>query len=738
MKVLDFGLAKLGERKTSGGDAEDQKSSITMTDPGRVMGTISYMSPEQALGEEVDRRTDIFSLGVVIYEMLTGVLPFKGSTQAAIFDALLHGSPVPVTSSNPELSLELDHVIDRALEKDRDMRYQTASDLRAELKRLQRDMHSSQPPVAGLIPRTTGSQASLRRLLALMALGVLAVAAVSAYLFYRYYGPHQDALAPTEVIKLTDKTGEELFPCLTPDGDALVYVSRASGNADIYWQRVGGQNPRNLTEDCAESDTQPAFSFDGKQIAFRSARDGGGIFVMGATGESVRRLTDFGYNPAWSPDGGAIVCSTESIATPSVRSKRGELYVVQLATGEKRLISEGDAVQPHWSPRGRRIAYWGLHKGAQRDIWTIPAGGGEPVPVTDDPDLDWNPVWSPDGRYLYYVSDRGGITNIWRVGIDEETGKLLGEPEALTVPAYTVRHLSISRDSRRIAYVHMVAYAIIHKVGFDPKAEQVMGEPTAIMPATKRSTSPDLSPDGQWFASGCEGARQEDIFLTRNDGSGQQRQLTDDTHTDRWPRWSPDGKRITFYSDKGGGGGLWVINADGSNLQQLAHISGTNAPHPIWSSDSARLAYALEDEGTFIVEVNQPDGQQAARRLPPVGEVGTGFVPHSWSGDGHRLAGSLTGEGNRRTGIVVYSFDTGQYERLLDYGTSPVWFSDDRRLLIFHAGKLLVLDSHSKRVKEVYAFAPYGSWGYGLSSDNRVLYFSRTSSQADVWLSLWK
>ena len=145
------------------------------------------------------------------------------------------------------------------------------------------------------------------------------------------------------------------------------------------------------------------------------------------------------------------------------------------------------------------MAYWGLHRGAQRDIWTIPAGGGEAVPVTDDPYLDWNPMWSPDGRRLYYVSDRGGNTNIWRVEIDEKTGKVIGQPEAVTVPAYTVRSLSISRDGRRVAYFHMVAYAIIHKVGFDPKTGQVMGEPTAITNATARLTSPDLSPDGQWF-----------------------------------------------------------------------------------------------------------------------------------------------------------------------------------------------------------------------------------------------
>ena len=173
VKVLDFGLVKLSETHTPGGE-QDEKSSITMTDPGRVMGTISYMSPEQALGEDVDLRTDIFSLGVVIYEMLTGVLPFRGNTQAAIFDAILHSSPIPVTSSGPDLSVELDHFINRVLDKDREMRYQTASDLRVELKRLQRDLHSTDAPVASAVTRVTDSRASGLRLLPLIALGVLA------------------------------------------------------------------------------------------------------------------------------------------------------------------------------------------------------------------------------------------------------------------------------------------------------------------------------------------------------------------------------------------------------------------------------------------------------------------------------------------------------------------------------------------------------------------------------------
>jgi serine/threonine protein kinase len=309
VKILDFGLAKSARR----GSPDDPTVSLELlTSPGTALGTVAYMSPEQARGEVVDARSDLFSFGVVLYEMVTGKLPFPGSTSAVIFEGILTKPPAPA-----DLPEGLGPIISKALEKDRELRAQTAAELRADLRRLQRGTEA-----VAAAPRRRP------RWLVAVALGVVVVALAAWWWFAR-----RDA-APTwknaTFTQLTTQPGEEYHPILSPDGKSFVYASRAAGNWDIYLQRVGGKNPINLTKDSPADDTQPVFSPDGERIAFRSEREGGGIFVMGATGESAKRLTDFGYHPAWSPDGQQIVCATAGFARPESRlsTQESQLFVV--------------------------------------------------------------------------------------------------------------------------------------------------------------------------------------------------------------------------------------------------------------------------------------------------------------------------------------------------------------------------------------------------------------------------
>jgi Tol biopolymer transport system component len=624
------------------------------------------------------------------------------------------------------------------LVKDPEDRYQTAKDLRYELKELKQEVESGEVLEGAVTTVRAGPKK--RTFVAVVATAIVTVVAAIAVTYLAVRPDQETSEAPVAIegtfTRLTSLPGEELFPSLSPDGDNVVYASREAGNWDICLKRVGGERVINLTEDSPADDTQPAFSPDGEQIVFRSERSGGGIFVMGATGESVKRLTDFGYNPVWSPDGEEILCATESVVQPHNRYTISQLWAVNVASGEKRLVTEGDAVQAHWSPHGHRIAYWALpDEGGQRDVWTIPADGGEAVPVTNDTYVDWNPVWSPDGNYLYLSSDRGGSMNLWRVPIEEESGDVLGEPQPVTTGASASRHhLSVSRDGRRISYVELVETANLEKVAFDPSAGTTEGQPFSITRGSRKAYHPDSSHDGEWltFFSWTE---QEDICLIRTDGTDR-RQLTDDLNKDRFPRWSPDGSRIAFQSNRSGSYQIWTIHPDGSGLRQITKATGTDLTDPVWSPEGSLMAYNdLDNRTSYICQLGKPSEEQTPEELPPLGEEGEAFAVVSWSADGKWLAGYLITVAGTSGGIAIYNLKSRQYRRLTDFGYEPAWLSDSRRLLFSDdADKIFVLDSESGRVGEVLSLSPDYVGGFSISHDNRWIYFSREKAEADIWM----
>jgi len=744
-KILDFGLAKLAPQRDRAAPAADAPTEFAppeqLTSPGTAIGTVAYMSPEQALGEEVDARTDLFSFGVVLYEMAVGLPPFQGSTTAAVFDAILHKTPSPAARVNPQVPVELDRIIAKALEKDRKLRCQTASELRADLARLKRDLASGNAAAAVVAPAPAAplTPPVSRWPVRLLALTCALLLAALLYVIFRPRPrPAANPLVNATFTQLTDLAGAETFPSLSPDGNSLAYAHSVSGNSDIYLQRVGGKIPVNLTKGSAANDTHPAFSPDGQQIAFRSDRAGGGIFVMGATGESVRRLTDFGYNPAWSPDGKQIVFAMEGPANPASRSTTAShLWLVNTASGEKKQLAKPeivvDAVQPHWSPNGHRIAYWAVSQG-QRDLWTVAADGSSPVRITVDAHLDWSPAWSADGAYLYFSSDRGGSMNLWRVPIEEKSGRVLGPLEPVTTPSPYSGQLAFSRDGRRLAYVQQVSSSNIQRVAFDPAAGKVAGAPAWVTQGSKQINSDDISPDGEWLAFHT-GGRQEDIFILKTDGS-ELRQLTDDSHRDRFPRWSPDGKRIAFYSTRSGKYDVWTIQPDGSGLQQITFHPGGTVLYPVWSPDGARLVYTVSNDTPFLLDLAKPWKEQSPQPLPASADRGRRFAAWDWSPDGRRLAGMLQDAGGATVGIAAYDLESRKYDGLADIDgfPAPAWLSDSRRLVAVHQSKLLLIDTQSRQTREILSVSPHFILYARVSRDNRWIYFLLSATEADVWL----
>ena len=740
VKVLDFGLAKLKEEVRDVGAT--MLPTQTVTGEGRILGTIAYMSPEQAEGKAIDHRSDIFSLGIVLYEMATGERPFKGDTSLSVLSSIIKDTPRPVSDVNHALPRDLTRIVRRCLMKEPDDRYQSTRDIKNDLEEVKQALESGELVTVPVPPATAAAPAPVPRrrppagVLVLTGLLVIAAAIAGALKFGTAVKPDTNAPVTATFTQLTVQKGLEEFPSLSPDGKWMVYGGDAAGNFDIYLQSVGGQTAINLTQDNAAADSEPAFSPDGERIAFRSARDGGGLFVMGRTGESVRRLTDGGFNPAWAPSGKEIAFATEDVrSNPSGRGPRSGLWIVDVESGVKRQVATDDAVQPSWSPHGLRIAYWAARgPQRQRDILTIAPTGGDPVLVTDDADVDWNPVWSPDGRHVYFSSARGGSMNLWRVAIDEPSGRVLGSPEPITVPSGFVAHMSVSADGRRLAFASVTFDQNVQRIGFDPTTERIQGELQWVTNGSKPWTAVDVSQDGSRIAL-TAAAPQEDVFVARADGSGL-RQLTNDASFDRLPRWSPDGNRIAFYSNRSGEWEIWTINPDGSGLTRITKSSG--AHYPIWSPDGATMAFSeiVDQQTAFMFRVREPwDGQTPVRIEKP---SGGSWRASSWSPDGKLLAGVAT-RGNAPVGVLVYEIESKSFHRVADAGREPFWLSDNRRLLFTTTpGTVAVADWRTSKVREVWSHDEGALELQSVSADGRQLFFRRNARESDIWMATLK
>jgi serine/threonine protein kinase/Tol biopolymer transport system component len=716
VKILDFGLAKLA-------------GSAAISAAGSSLGTPAYMSPEQARGDAVDPRTDLWSLGIVCYEMLAGQRPFRGERAQTVIYAILNERPQPLREIRPEIPPEVARIVDRLLAKPRAARYATVEEALADLRALRgegatgitRTLALAALPARGL---SRGRRAWLWG----AAAALLSAAGLGLYLLPR--AGRSAAPVQATFIRLTD-AGSATFPTLSPDGGTFVYVKATRpGRLDLYRQRVGEGSAVNLTARLPGSATQPAWSPDGSTLAFRS-EPGGGIYLMAAKGGAVRPVTDFGFNPAWSPDGTELLVATEGISDPRVRKSRSEVWRVDEAGNRRRLIP-GDAVQPSWSPHGRRIAYWGIPAGSSdRAIWTQAAAGGEPVLVLRDRYLSWSPVWSPDGGYLYFASDRGGSMNLWRLPIDEDSGKVLGRPEAITAPSEWNGLPSLSRDGKRILFAISEKRADLESVPL-AAATLAAGRPTPVMPGSRGVRSCDVSPDGKQVAFHSS-IPQEDLFVMRPDGGGV-RQLTHDVARDRYPRWSADGARLVFQSNRGGRSAVWSVRADGGGLEPVAGTSRGSLSYPFGSPDGRWLAFNDATLGPALLDLRLPPAQRRSQPLPPVTTDGQTFYAVSWSPDGRWLAGDAELRDARTLpGIVLYSPATRSYTRLSDRGEAPRWLPGGRTLLALDQGGIIAVEIAGGGIRTVLPPEP-GSTpiAFCVAPDGRTLFVSRGSEEGAI------
>lgn len=697
-KVLDFGLARAEESQSSTGGSNAGLDSPTMTSPvmhsptiaGAILGTAPYMSPEQARGRRVDSRTDVWSFGVTLYEMLTGEGPFRGETATDSIGAILH-KDVDLDRLPAQTPAMVRHVMRRCLERDKTMRMQAIGDVRVELEEAARLLDSGEYEPVGAAASSRGNRWVWPFVAALLLGGLV------ASLLLRPPAAAPMLAAPTTaamprigaVTQLTDVAGQEMSPALSPDGKTLLYVMYGDTGSHVFMQRVGGSNPINLTPGEGKLNIDPAFSPDGERIAFASTREGGGVFVMGATGENPRRVSDEGFDPAWSPDGRSLVYTTSNVISPLTRTEIAALWVVDLETRERRLVDtsnaqdtsvfSGDAVGPAWSPDGSRIAFWGLNGGGQRDLFMVSAAGGDRVALTNDAPTDWNPVWSSDGRSIVFLSDRSGRNALWRLALDAD-GRPAGEPEALMPGPASIGELAASPDGSRLIVSEMRVRAVMERVGFDLENESFVGSPETVYETSKILLQPDVSSDGEWVVFTTGGA-QEDIAVLRTDGTGY-RQLTDDIYKDRGVRWSSDNATLLFYSDREGAYKIFRMNRDGTDIRVVLGSPDDSYTTPTMSPDGQRLICNSVAEGIMQFRV-RPDG-------PPerVEFSADEMFVSEWSPDGAAVLG-ISLQPDEPQGIILWNFESSTQTRLRmpsgepvnsRGGTPPGWCDNSRFL----------------------------------------------------------
>ena len=722
VKILDFGLARAIIGDAADGDlANSPTITAAMTQAGVVLGTASYMSPEQAKGRPVDEQADVFAFGCVLYECLTGKQAFPGDTITEVLASVLRAEPdwSALPDSTPR---RVRRVLHWCLEKKAQDRLRDLGDAALLLREIEEEPQA-----------VTTAPARRSRLWPGMT-AALALAVIALLLRGNDVPTPGTGTTMTGMTQLTDLPGLQLHPALSADARQFLYTSRDGADFDVFLQRVGGENAVNLTADSPLDDVQATFSPDGDRIAFASERQGGGIFVMGATGESPRRVAPAGYDPEWSPDGTRIVYTEEFVLDPYSRSGHSNLWVVELASGGTRPLDDVDAAGPSWSPNGHRIAFW-THLETiqgQRDIWTIPADGGDPSPVLIDRYTDWDPVWSLDGAWLYFVSDRGGTPDVWRIAIDEVGGEARGEPEPVTASTSNVVRTS-NIASGRMAVVERRDAGSILRIPVDPVTVEPTGEIQTLASSSHTLWQLDAPLDPRWVTYGTMAPRER-LYLMAADGSTR-RKLVDDEFRNRGLSLSPNGTWAAYYSNRDGQYDLWVVRADGTGHRNLTRDTTGDFNDPSWLSDGTLVAASYAAAAVIVrfdraEQILDAGDEPTAEFIEPAME----FVPWQWSPDGRRALGLLQPDYR----IAFASTDDWQAEPIEIHGRRTQaedgdWI-DDRRILLWDAGKgsAFVYDVGTKQAEFVSGYP--GPAQYQVSADGRTVFANHRIESSEIWL----
>jgi Tol biopolymer transport system component/serine/threonine protein kinase len=655
VKVLDFGLAKLTE-KVSGSDAPQSLKGIVRTDSGVIMGTVYYMSPEQVRGVGVDARTDVWSLGVLLYELVAHRRPFEEESRGDTIVSILQGETASLLDNINETPAELQSILKKALAKNIDERYQTAQEMATDLRQLKRKLEVDSPIAltgAVVAASSTGdrkhAQTSLvqsakstsslefavneikrhKTAVALAVVFFIAALGASALGIYKFIGKDKPAriAEPLKVIPLTTLPGVERSPAFSPDGKqvAFAWTGEHDDNFDIYVQLIGVGEPLRLTTS-PRRDMSPTWSPDGRYIAFlRGTGEDKGFYMVPALGGAERKLTDaYGWEQraalnqavAWSPAG-----STLALVDKSAEDDPWSIYLLSIETGERRKFttpptpSDADTTVA-FSPDGGTLAFVRSHNVlggdvyfTPGDIYLAPVTGGDPVRLTFGERAIEGLAWTSDGKELVFSSEHG------------ETGRpiLLRVSAAGGAPARVVERSgdavfdpAISSQGNRLAFAQMSYDFNIYRVEVtdQPAGRRKASTPTMLISSTRTESDPRYSPDGQKVVFISNRSGNSNMWVVDADGKNPA-QLTDGLYVDT-PAWSPDGHLIAFNSVVGGNSDIYTIGADAGVVRRLTTDPSAETT-PSWSPDGNWLYFSSNRTGRAEVWKMAAAGGAAAQ-----------------------------------------------------------------------------------------------------------------------------